>query len=120
MKTSPLVGDTSPVMHLKREDLPAPFVPRITKQELYCASKEIVLTASLDSLNNPPYTLLTLEAETALLVIECVSVCLLTGISSGDCLILYSSLSLDLDKPRLILTVDNSIMITTESETRIV
>jgi len=40
---------TSPVMHLKREDLPAPLVPRITKQELYLASKLMLLTASLKS-----------------------------------------------------------------------
>jgi len=52
-KISPSVGAISPDIHLKSEDLPAPFVPRITKHELYSASKLILFTASLGSWNNP-------------------------------------------------------------------
>lgn len=44
--TSPEEGATSPVMHLKRVDLPAPFVPRITKHEFSLQESDIPLTAS--------------------------------------------------------------------------
>lgn len=51
--TLPSVGAISPVMHLNREDLPAPLVPRITKQELFGALKEMPFTASVVSWNRP-------------------------------------------------------------------
>ena len=70
IKMSPLVGETSPVMHLNSEDLPTPSVPRITKQELYLPSNVMLLTASLGSSNNPDYTLLTFCTVTALASID--------------------------------------------------
>jgi len=48
-------------MHLKSEDFPAPFVPRITKQEFLLAWKLTLFTASLLS-KQLDYVLFTLNA----------------------------------------------------------
>lgn len=70
----------------------------------------MLLTASLGSMNNPEYTLLTFCAVTALTSLDKGCASLLTGISFG-LLSYFSSETTLLFAPKLRLTVDNSIAI---------